>query len=309
MAQFVRTREFDLFGPWVDEVRDPEDVPRLYRDHGIDFGSARLVLKVPRNIARRDATPDMDLYDFLLIAEPDALTVLERVPPPRSRGQAAPSTYTEQSFAYRDIVAIRDSVNLLDAHLSITASDGATARVRYNGSAAQPITGLIDLLRSTLEPARAPRVPEPSLEPLAERDAALMVDFANAAKRLPGLTAWAWHERRAVRPRGGGVATMARRLAHLGSPMTVHGAVVGADAVAFEAFGRRDWLIRGRAPELSSGRLVVPLAAIDGVDIEAHPAYEGVATVTFASGVARTAMHVPEGSPTLDAISAAFARG
>ncbi|WP_448629439.1 hypothetical protein [Cellulomonas soli] len=72
------TTEYDRFGPWIDQVRTPQDVPRLYRDHAIDLDSARLVLKVPRNITRRDATPDMDLYDHLLVLDATRLTVLSR---------------------------------------------------------------------------------------------------------------------------------------------------------------------------------------------------------------------------------------
>jgi hypothetical protein len=52
------TPEYDAFGPWVDPVRTAEEVPPLYRDHPVDLAGSRLVLKVPRDIARRDATPD-----------------------------------------------------------------------------------------------------------------------------------------------------------------------------------------------------------------------------------------------------------
>ena len=73
-----RTQEFDEFGPWILEVERPEDVPRLYRGHPLDLGSAELVLKVPRRIWRRDANPDMDLYDYLIVAGGDSMTVLSR---------------------------------------------------------------------------------------------------------------------------------------------------------------------------------------------------------------------------------------
>jgi len=72
----VSTAEFDAFGPWIDEVRTASAVPRLYRDYPLDLDAARLVLKVPRNIARRDALPTMDLYDHLLVVGPHDLTVL-----------------------------------------------------------------------------------------------------------------------------------------------------------------------------------------------------------------------------------------
>lgn len=59
----TRVSEYDRFGPWIDEVLDLEDVPRLFRSHPVDFDAARLVLKVPRDIARRDANAAMNLYD------------------------------------------------------------------------------------------------------------------------------------------------------------------------------------------------------------------------------------------------------
>ena len=74
----TRSAEFDAFGPWVDQVRNASEVPGLYRDYPVDFATSRLVLKVPRNISRRDALPTMDLYDHLLIAGPEALVVLSR---------------------------------------------------------------------------------------------------------------------------------------------------------------------------------------------------------------------------------------
>ena len=310
MTTFTSTREYDLFGPWVDEVPGPSDIPRLYRDHAIDFASARLVLKVPRNIDRRDATPDMDLYDHLLIAGPDALQVLSRATPTRKRGPAGSSTYTSREVTYTDIVAIHDSVNLLDATLTITGRDASVVSVHYNGSAAKPITALVDVVRSTFKAGHPlDAAPISARAPLGERDAALMVDFKNAARRLPGLTPLAWHERRTLRPLQAGLAGLARRVALVGSRATLHGAILGADDVAIEAFGRREWIVRGRAPELSSGRLVVPTATLDAVEFSAHPDYAGVAAVTFKSGAARTTMHVPEDSDALAVLTGAFSNG
>lgn len=55
-------------------VTSREEIPPLYRGHGFDLARARLVLKLPRNVARRDATPSMDLYDHLVIVDDAALT-------------------------------------------------------------------------------------------------------------------------------------------------------------------------------------------------------------------------------------------
>src|SRR5664279_379583 len=70
--------EYDRFGPWIDEVIVPEDLPRLFRSYPIDLSAARMVLKVPRSIARRDATAGMDLYDHVVILDRESLTLLSR---------------------------------------------------------------------------------------------------------------------------------------------------------------------------------------------------------------------------------------
>ena len=44
MTPHARTAEHDAFGPWIDTVRTLDEVPRLYRPHGVDPFAARLVL-------------------------------------------------------------------------------------------------------------------------------------------------------------------------------------------------------------------------------------------------------------------------
>src|SRR5660398_172964 len=72
------TAEYDAFGPWIYEVRRPDEVPRLFRSHPLDLANALLTVKVPREIERRVANPSMDLYDNLLSLGPESITVLSR---------------------------------------------------------------------------------------------------------------------------------------------------------------------------------------------------------------------------------------
>lgn len=181
----TRVSEYDAFGPWIDEVFAPEDVPRLFRNHALDFDAARLVLKVPRDIVRRDATPDMDLYDYLLVLDSRRLTVLKR--------------HGEQ------VVAIRDVVNLLDASLTIHTSAGAAVSVRYNGSARENVSRLVDELRAaaTVDPpgavgqallagAHAVVGEAIRLEPGAA-DLVFVSAFAKLSRSNPDIVAWACH--------------------------------------------------------------------------------------------------------------------
>ena len=87
--------EYDAFGPWIYEVHNVDELPRLYQNAGIDPTTCSLVLKIPRNIERRDATPDMHLYDHLVSAAAATSTTPRTSPAPRSlRSRTAPSCWT-----------------------------------------------------------------------------------------------------------------------------------------------------------------------------------------------------------------------
>src|SRR5512143_3413558 len=113
------TSEYDRFGPWIDEVTIPEDVPPLYRDFPLDFQRARLVLKVPRNISRRNATPDMDLYDALLVLDEVGLTVLSRRLESDARRASFVRGYDVTTVPYSQVVGVLDTVELLQGILTI----------------------------------------------------------------------------------------------------------------------------------------------------------------------------------------------
>ena len=302
------TSEYDRFGPWIDEVRTPSDVPRLFRDHPLDLDAARLVLKVPRNIARRDATPDMDLYDHLLVLDADALTTLSRrveVPAGRRRS-ASPAGFTTSTVPLVDVVAVRDDVSLLAGRLTIRTRDGAELSVPYNGSAQARVADLVAGLRAAAADARPGAVgralldaahaagPSP-LEP-GNDDVALASAVREIVRRHPGVVPWACHGRVPLQPSTTGPAGLARRALHALSPATLHGAVLAADDVALEVVGRHAWVLRGRSPVHSRSRLVVPLAALDGLHVATHPAYAPATTATLTAGETRLELVVPTGS-------------
>ncbi len=298
----TRTAEYDAFGPWIDPVRTEEEVPRLFRGHGIDLGAARLVLKVPRDLPRREATPDMDLYDHLLVVGPETFTVL-------SRHEGAVVT-TE--VPYDRIAAVRTSVNLLDGRLTVLTRSGDTLTVRFSGSSAAAVTALVELLRLSAWPA-PPAIPDRPAQAddrqgaagvadgrlldrgeLGERELGLLTEYRDALAGHPEVRTLAAHPRAVVRPARGGPA----RLTHLLRPMTLHALVVCSDGTELQVFGRADPLVRGRTPDHSWSRLVLPLAGITGATSRPDPRYAGVSTVTVALGAASVHLPVPSGSPT-----------
>lgn len=205
------------------------------------------------------------------------------------------------------MTAIRDVVNLLDGRLTVHTHAGATLAIRYNGSARDTIGGLVDRLREAagaLPPSPAGRAllaaarsgaPGAALEAGSE-DIALVGDFRDAARKSPDLVAWACHGRRRVTPRPGGAERAVRRALHVLSPATLQGAVVAADDVAIEVFGRHAWLVRGSKPVHSASRLVVPTSAVERLDVAPHPVYEGTTRVVVVAGATVVELAVPDDS-------------
>lgn len=302
--------EYDRFGPWIDEVETPEDMPPLYRDYAVDLDAAQLVLKVPRNIARRDATADMDLYNHVLILDKTALTVLSRRTSAAATGAGPAGTrgYDVLVFPHTETVAIHDLATLLDGRLTVATSTGVSTTVRYNATTRAKISTLVDQVQAAMS-TRAPSklgkalherggqkpVASDSLG-LGRADQLLVSEYLDARRSNPKLRAWASHGRKRVRPGGDGVKAAMRRMAHALSPMTVHGAVFSTDGMALEVFGRHAWLVRGKGPVHSAARLVVPLSAIDGIEVHSHETYPDVATITLRAGEWSTEMAVPQDS-------------
>ncbi|MFP5359593.1 MAG: hypothetical protein ACLGHM_03750 [Actinomycetes bacterium] len=289
--------EYDRFGPWIDVVETEADVPRLYRPHGVDVTGARLVLKVPRNVARRDATPEMDLYDHLLVLEREALTVLSRTG----------SRYTHAVIPLGRIVAVRDAVNLLEGRLSIATDDGAELTMRFNGSARASVGLLTGALRAefvrwgrgsvgrTLADAAPPGAV--SLAALdAGGDLALGADLREVSAAHPDVRAWACHARARVAPGGTGMRGALHRVSHALSPMVVQGCVLAGDSVALEVLGRHESLVRGSTPVHSASRLTVALGAMDAVDAAAHPDYPDVTVIALRAGAWSAPLAVPRES-------------
>ncbi|MGY4858798.1 hypothetical protein [Cryobacterium sp. AP23] len=298
----TRSAEFDAFGPWVDQVHNATEVPGLYRDYPLDFTASRLVLKVPRNITRRDALPSMDLYDHLVIAAPDALVVLSRA----ERG------YTESTMGYSDIVAVTDAVDLVDGRLSILARTGATLTVPYNGSSQTVIdrlTALLGELSLAATPPTSPVVlPVPDAPPaaldlldLGKQDVGLVTAYFDLLRHAFGATLLAAHGRTGLDPRGG----LLTRAMHAFYPMTLHGAVLCRTDQELHILGRQAWLVRGKTPDLSRSHTTIPLAAIEQISVAPHPLYPGASVVALRLGAAVFDIVVPESSAAERALTGA----
>lgn len=297
---FASTAEFDAFGPWVDTVHDASEVPRLYRDYPLDFSRSTLVLKVPRNISRRDALPSMDLYDHLLIASRDRLVVLSRTDAP-STGTA----YVESAIPYGTIAAITSQVDLLDGRLTIRTFDGGTFSVPFSGSSEAAIATLVDVMREHRQRSArafpsAARLPVPMVEvpavlgmdDLGRQDVMFVTAFRDLSRREPGMRLLAANGRTRLVPRAGGIA----RTLHTLYPMTLHGVLLCRTELELHVFARKEWLVRGGAPVLSRAHTILSLDRIDEITVRQHPRYLGVSIVVLRIDAAEIEIAVPAGS-------------
>lgn len=296
----ARSAEYDAFGPWIDAVTEPEDVPPLYRGFPLDLAAAELVLKVPRAISRKDATPSMDLYDHLVVVGAEQLTVLSRhLEDGRGTG------FAELTVGFEQIAIIEDHTNLLDGLLTIHTLSGEAVSFAYNGASEKVVARLVDLLRRreqaaipTLPPgspvASLPGAPLPplGLDDLGRKDAVLVTAFREFAGREPGLRLLAAHGRRSLAVHGGAMTT----LSHLVKPAVLHGALLCATDSELQLLSRGVWIVRGGAPVFSRKRTIVPLAKLVAVTVRTHPQYPDVEILTVVVGGSSIEVVVPTGS-------------
>lgn len=283
-----RTEEFDAFGPWVYQVRTAHEVPRLFRPLAGDPTSATMVIKIPRRIARRDANPRMDLYDHLLCLRGDTLTLLSRAP-----GDV--DGVRRRVVVAGQVLAIEDSVDLLDGRLALRLADERPLVVSYNGAShdvvATFVTALRQQVRGGVPPADAAPAAAPSLDALWQ-DVALVSEYLELVREEPAMSVRAAHARRVVEPVHASTVT---RLLHRWWPMWLQGAVVCSDGVELLVLHRRSWWSRGDRPVHSVARTTVRLSAGLPVEVLATD-YHGARELRVGRDAARFV--VPAGSPT-----------
>jgi hypothetical protein len=279
--------EYDAFGPWIDEVRDPSQVPRVFRGHPLDLDAASLVLKVPRNIVRRDATPSMHLYDALLALDADGLLVLSRTG----------DDVAARRVPLASIVALQNDSLLLDARFTVHTTDGDPLTVPYNGSARGAVDGLVTRMRGLISPGSVPPLepsPAPSLLPASgavpaaarlpehPRDAGLVAAYLDFAAAESSIELLAAHPTLRLRPSGGALT----RALHAVRPMTLHGAVLAATPGELHLLHRRDWLTRGGQADISDAHTLVVRRPDARPASHAHPLYPDAVVVTLPTGAA-----------------------
>ncbi|MFC4065817.1 hypothetical protein [Actinoplanes subglobosus] len=272
MTSADNTPEFDRFGPWIDEVRTVDDLPRLYRDAGIDPLRCRMVLKVPRDIERRNANPTMHLYDYLIALDEEYLTVLAR----------RDDTFDTVLVPLDHIAAITDSVRLLSGRMTVHTVDGPIVTVAYNAAANPHVRELMYLLRRSYLPARNLTAAEPHhADPRLDRaDIGLLTDYHRMIADEPGMRLVNVAGRQVVNPlpNPDGVRDKAW-------PTILHASITVADDREIQIIHRRNWFT-GNRDDLSLARTVLSRPRITDIQVSPHERYEGVHVLVIKAGAA-----------------------
>lgn len=137
-GRIERSKEYDAFGPWIYEIGEEHEVPAIFRDY-YEGDNPLILFKVPRNIERKTASPNMDLYDYLVGAYDKYLHILRRI---RKK-------VTQKKIYYNDITAMKDIHALLKGELILFTQDGPEA-IGYNTVSEEIIRKLINIIENKI---------------------------------------------------------------------------------------------------------------------------------------------------------------
>jgi hypothetical protein len=132
----MRNNEYDNFGPWIQEIKDLEDIPRLFTPYFSKTDDVLLLLKIPRNIDRINANPGMDLYDYVIGVYDGHLSILKR----------NSNSVEVIEIKLRDIIAIKESIELLNGTITLYLPEKIIS-FNYNSVSTDLIQQLLRLIR------------------------------------------------------------------------------------------------------------------------------------------------------------------
>lgn len=132
----ITVSEYDAFGPWIYEVNEEHPLPPLFVPYYKSGDNSLMVIKIPRNLERRNARPDMDLYDYVIGLYEDSIYILKRV-----------DQHVEESRVYySNIEGIEDHRRLLKGTLTIFLDHNKLV-IPYNTISSNIIVKFIGIIR------------------------------------------------------------------------------------------------------------------------------------------------------------------
>lgn len=152
--------EYDAFGPWVYEIDEEHPIPKLFVPYIKDDPGRSLMVKVPRQIDRQDATPDMDLYDYVIGVDSDYLSIYARTEGTR--------IVRSIKVEYNDVVAVSIKNVLLASEIVFMLDAGDTVHVPFNRLSFELMEKVIEAIRTRCD-HKVVQLPDP-VDPIKESD-------------------------------------------------------------------------------------------------------------------------------------------
>ena len=128
--------EYNAFGPWIIEISDQYPLPPLFIPYYKEDSNDLMRIKIPRNIERRNANPDMDLYDYVIGLYENRIYILERLE----------NDVKETKILYDEIEGLENFVDILLGRFTIFLNDRKVV-IPYNAVSDQIINSMIRIIR------------------------------------------------------------------------------------------------------------------------------------------------------------------
>ena len=128
--------EYNAFGPWIIEITDQYPLPPLFISYYKDDGIALMRIKIPRDIERRNANQNMDLYDYVIGVYEDRLYILERLQ----------NDVKETKILYDEIECMENYTDMLIGRFTIFLNDSKVI-IPYNAVSKEIIYSLMKIVR------------------------------------------------------------------------------------------------------------------------------------------------------------------
>jgi len=136
MKAYDKIEEYNAFGPWIYLIGEEHALPPLFVSHCPEADSAQILIKVPRKIDRRDANPDMHLYDRVIGLKDDFLFVLTQVG----------DDVVRETLAIADIRAIQKTRDLLGGQLQL-CMEHSVYSIEYSTVSDDIISRIVTMIR------------------------------------------------------------------------------------------------------------------------------------------------------------------
>ena len=137
MADYeYREAEYNAFGPWIIEITDQYPLPPLFIPYYKEDGINLMRIKIPRDIERRNANPDMDLYDYVIGLYEDHIYILERLE----------KDVKETKVFYDEIEGLENYTDILIGKFTIFLNDRKVI-IPYNAVSKKIINSMIKIIR------------------------------------------------------------------------------------------------------------------------------------------------------------------